>query len=1574
MLEIYTIYGGGMWKTALDAVVTLIGMNTFSTLMRMAGTFAVLAVLLTFIKQRNPMVFVQWLAIFMLINTILLAPKRSVQVIDISDPAAVWKTDNVPVGLAAIASLTTSVGFKIASVYDTLMARPDSITYSKTGMLFGSQIVAETSDFTTQNPELSQMLPDYVENCVIGDILLNHKYTVNELLNSSDPLGLITSNPSPLRGIFKTTSATREFLTCRDAATQIRALANTEANTASATFSMLARKIFGTKVNGATLLANAMGESYGYFYAGGMSAAQIMKNNITNSAVRQGIKGFAARSSDTANLLNLASENAATKQRLSWAAGNVLATRTLPFAQSLLMLILVCLFPLMITLAAANHSLFGLNTLKLYVGGFIYFQMWPVMFAILNYASNYWLQSKTGGTALVLANTDVVALQHSDVANLAGYLAMSIPILAFYLTKGASAIGSQVAGSVLSSAAFGSAGVASTATDGNWSFNNMSMDNLSQNKMDTNLMQRQGQQTWQADNGSTQTMTAGGHTVIDGSGAMSNLPVNMKLSQLASSGFQESARQSDVQAKTALDGYNHSVTSGWSQLSQLSRQSGTSDSLIRGSENSQATNATRGASMMMSAVENYAKSNNISTQEAYNQLMNISNEGTLSAGAKATVGGGMNLGVVKFGGEGHMSSEVRHNTGSSRGTQDSNSHTEDTRHDRNSQAVNDFRQGMDMVTSSRVTDGSNHTESAATNDVQQLASTLNDAQSQYQQYTTSSTQSNEYSRMATLAQNQSANLDTNYTQEFVDWATDKYGDRAQGMLTSAPSAREAAMEFVNERLKPEIMGDYQQGRADLSSGNEHAAFSGDHIVHPSAGSNSNSGNNSQGHYPVSAGTYPSGSQSAGGTRHGNTSSEYPVTGQQAPSGGYRETAAGQPGNDPRSGMVHYQGAMNGHNSTETQSGSLDPSGSPQRFAGQQNDQRNVGGQNTEDGRINAGIHGQMMSPEQSGPASLNTGNVPQVATQYPSGTGMQTTSRSASGNQQALTDPHNEQQPNVNQGIDNGRDNAGLNGQQPLSAGRNEIQPGHRAPAGQIIVNAPQDTVQDPSGNGMMTPYRSAPGSQQTMTDPRHNQEPNVNQGIDNGRDNAEWSRQQPLSAGRNEIQPGHRASAGQNMVNAPHDTVQDPSGTGMMTPSRSAPGSQQTLTAPHHNQQPDVNQGIDNGRDNAELNGQPPLSAGRNEIQPGHRAPAGQNTVDAPQDSVNGLSGTEMQTTSRSAPGRQQTMTDPHYNQQPNVNQGTGNGRDNAELNGQQSLFAGQSETPVMQRNPVVGNNAHQPERTVNTRSGDGEQKVAQEMPGSQHPLIDQHSGQQGLVANQNTDNGNNSESVTQQKTVSRSINETQIAQPDENARSMMHEQHGTARDQPASGKQNVPRDESGDPQNRVTQHSSQQPISGPNANPAHSAGREIVHNDHAGEAAVHYGKTEQSSHDTMSSVKSNLPDNRIDVGEMQKTFAASQAKLSERAGLSFEPQNEIQRRVAEQRSVNLQNINESAGEIEKKQSTVQTSSDILKGEDFNAQSKFQLGRKEAELDQVNPLNLAKQDELNEQILELRKRVAGGN
>lgn len=818
MTEVWTIYGGDLWRQVFNGVVTIIGSDTYSTLKRIVGLFGVLGVMFSFIKTRNPMVFLHWLAIFFVITSVLLVPKRSVQILDVTDPAAVYVVDNVPAGLATIAGLSTGSGMAVARLYDYSLARPDSLTYTKSGMLFGSQIVAQSSDFRSQNPELSSMLTDYVENCVIGDILLNNKYSVSDLLHSTDPLALITSNPSPLRGLYQNAGGGRQFITCQQAAGIINTKVGSDIGVGGVTLHSLAKKIFGNKLNADTLLSNAMGESYNFFYKGGQSASQIMRNNITNAAVRDGWKGFGARSSDTANLVNLATESSLTKQRISWAAGGAIAARMLPMFQSIMMLVLIGLFPLVIALAMVNHSIFGLNTLKLYAGGFIYFQMWPIMFAILNTVANFYLQTKTGATDLVLSNMDQVALQHSDAANIAGYLSMSIPILSFFLTKGAASIASQAVGGVMSSAAFTTGGQASTTADGNWSFNNMSMDNVNANKFDTNMMRRSGAQSFQTGNGAMHTQTADGHSVYDTSGAISNLPVNMRLSALASSGFSEQARQAQQDAQSSLDGYNHSVTSGFQQMNQLTKQSGNSDSVTQGSDNSVATNVNRGASKMQSAVESYAKSHNISEQQAYNQLMDISNQGSVGAGARGYVkfDSGDQLGgkVAKWGtglsagAEANVNAELRHSSGSSHGTQDSHAEGRDNRHDQNSQEVRDFREGMDMVTSSKVSKSGSHTDNQSSSQSQQFAATLNDAKSQYHQYTESSTRSQEFSRMATLSQTQSASLDANYNQEFVDWTTAKYGGDAQNILTNVKSAQSAATEFMHERLEPEIMKNY----------------------------------------------------------------------------------------------------------------------------------------------------------------------------------------------------------------------------------------------------------------------------------------------------------------------------------------------------------------------------------------------------------------------------------------------------------------------------------------------------------------------------------------------------------------------------------------------------------------------------------------------------------------------------------------------------------------------------------------------------------------------------------------------
>ncbi|RLR17417.1 hypothetical protein D8L93_09385, partial [Sodalis-like symbiont of Bactericera trigonica] len=68
-------------------------------------------------------------------------------------------------------------GNSLSSPQATMFAQPDSVTYSKTGMLFGAHLVMKSTDCLSQNPDVTHLFSDYVQNCVIGDILLNHKYS-----------------------------------------------------------------------------------------------------------------------------------------------------------------------------------------------------------------------------------------------------------------------------------------------------------------------------------------------------------------------------------------------------------------------------------------------------------------------------------------------------------------------------------------------------------------------------------------------------------------------------------------------------------------------------------------------------------------------------------------------------------------------------------------------------------------------------------------------------------------------------------------------------------------------------------------------------------------------------------------------------------------------------------------------------------------------------------------------------------------------------------------------------------------------------------------------------------------------------------------------------------------------------------------------------------------------------------------------------------------------------------------------------------------------------------------------------
>ncbi|HBU5820684.1 TPA: conjugal transfer mating pair stabilization protein TraG [Klebsiella pneumoniae] len=823
MLEIYAIAGGDWLRGNLNAIAAFMGTSTWSTIEKMCIAISVLIVAGSWVKKHNVMDLIGWVFSLTLVS-MLVVIRTPVQIIDYSNVAQVYEVDNVPIGLAIPASLTTRVGNALIQSYEMVFALPDSVTYSKTGMLFGSNLVAKSTDFLSQNPQITTLFSDYVQNCVMGDIFLNHKYSFEELLNSPDPYTLIFANPSPLRGVF---DKNNQFQTCEEASRDLKSALALDTQTGGKTWNYYVRQLFGGKPNPDLLFSQMIGDSYNYFYSSGQSAGQIIRQNVTMNALRSGIQSYAARSGDTASLVNMANTSSLEKQRLAQATMGHQALRALPLMQTVIMGLMIGMFPIMVM--AAMFNMMTLQVLKGYVFALIWLQTWPLLFAILNSAMAYY--AKQNGVPVVLSELSQVQLKNSDIATTAGYIAVMIPPLSWGIVKSMGAAFSSAYSHFSSSGLSATSQAASGVVDGNYSFANMQMENVSGYSWGTNSTTSFGQMSRQLANGGMSTQTRDGSMVWDSGGAMSKLPVDINVGRQIASAQQQMAREADVQAESALHGYNSSVTSAWNSLQQFGTNKGNSASTTTGADNTVSSQDSMARSKMWNAVVANAKANNISNEESFQQLMDESRKGTVSGemygNAKWSSGdqfvgilGKWATGLTAEGGA-KISAGVNASSGSTDSTTESGRESHESRHDTSSQAAKDFKEASDYFTSRKTTTSGNITDNNARSRVDQLSASLSSAKNSYDQYTSSRTRSHEYSEMASRTESMTGQMNENLTQQFANFVQHRAPQDAEAILTNTSSPeiaaqREAlAREFVKEQVEPRVDAAYQQGREKI---------------------------------------------------------------------------------------------------------------------------------------------------------------------------------------------------------------------------------------------------------------------------------------------------------------------------------------------------------------------------------------------------------------------------------------------------------------------------------------------------------------------------------------------------------------------------------------------------------------------------------------------------------------------------------------------------------------------------------------------------------------------------------------
>ncbi|ECW9135872.1 conjugal transfer mating pair stabilization protein TraG [Salmonella enterica] len=820
MNEVYVIAGGEWLRNNLNAIAAFMSTRTWDSIEKIALTLSVLAVAVMWVQRHNVMDLLGWVAVFVLIS-LLINVRTSVQIIDNSDLVKVHRVDNVPVGLAMPLSLTTRIGHAMVASYEMIFTQPDSVTYSKTGMLFGAELVSKSTDFLSRNPEIANLFQDYVQNCVMGDIYLNHKYTLEELMASADPYTLIFSRPSPLRGVY---DSNNNFVTCKDASVSLKDKLNLDTQSGGKTWHYYAQQLFGGRPDPNLLFSTLIGDSYSYFYGSSKSASQIIRQNVTINALKEGITSYAARNGDSASLVNLATTSSMEKQRLAHVSIGHVAMRTLPMTQTILTGIAIGIFPLLVLAAVFNKL--TLSVLKGYVFALMWLQSWPMLYAILNSAMTFY--AKQNGAPVVLSEISQIQLKYSDLASTAGYLSMMIPPLSWMMVRGLGAGFSSVYSHFASSAISPAASAAGSVVDGNYSYGNMQTENVNGFSWSTNSTTSFGQMMYQTGSGATATQTRDGNMVMDASGAMSRLPVGINATRQVAAAQQEMAREASNRAESALHGFSSSIASAWNTLSQFGSNRGSSDSVTGGADSTMSAQDSMMASRMRSAVESYAKAHNISNEQATRELASRSTRASAGMYGDAHAEWGIKPKILNVGGglgvRGGGRASIDWNDEGAHQASSGSRASHDARHDIDAKASKDFKEASDYFTSRKVSESGSHTDNNADSRVDQLSAALNSAKQSYDQYTTNMTRSHEYAEMVSRTESMSGQMSEDLSQQFAQYVMKHAPQDAEAILTNTSSPeiaerrRAMAWSFVQQQVRPGVDNAWRESRGDIGKG------------------------------------------------------------------------------------------------------------------------------------------------------------------------------------------------------------------------------------------------------------------------------------------------------------------------------------------------------------------------------------------------------------------------------------------------------------------------------------------------------------------------------------------------------------------------------------------------------------------------------------------------------------------------------------------------------------------------------------------------------------------------------------
>lgn len=564
-----------------NAIVMVMGGNDYKDAIRIAIMLGFGIAAINAVTQQHRSW--QWVVTVIVMYQILFVPKTTAVLQDRTGTAAARSVSNVPYALGFFAQLKSSIGWVLTSTFETGfqtipaagIALPSQLSYSKTGLMFGSSLIRTSRGAGFVDPDVRADVVAFFQNCTVPD-LMDGTISPAAFFESGD---LWTAagpgNPSRFSTVHTPSVVGVQNMPCPSARTSI---ANRMPAQLTAMTMKLATQLYPSLGPAAatTELTASLTSAYAKFgIANASSSASdlILQNAMINLFSETGQLMNLSASDPGAVMMSIGLAQGVASTNASFMAQGRIAEQALPIIKNSVEAIIYAMFPVIVLLMLMSEGEALKKIAKSYLYAMLWLELWPVLYAVVNFIGTTYSAANVSGVATLANGTKALTLNTasqiytttiSDMA-VVGWMTLTIPAIAGAVVWGMDKLQSAVnMGGLLSSVGSN----AGQAAQGNVGMGNVSME---QQRLDPNRSSANMRTMSDAYGTTVGDMRNGYETYSTNVGSYLITP---QIGKQISSNFaaQSAVEQSEGQTKTKQA--NASINAAYNDAQSLLRDSG----------------------------------------------------------------------------------------------------------------------------------------------------------------------------------------------------------------------------------------------------------------------------------------------------------------------------------------------------------------------------------------------------------------------------------------------------------------------------------------------------------------------------------------------------------------------------------------------------------------------------------------------------------------------------------------------------------------------------------------------------------------------------------------------------------------------------------------------------------------------------------------------------------------------------------------------------------------------------------------------------------------------------------------